>query len=91
MGSCYRILISGKVQGVFFRTKTQTFAKQLGLKGSVKNLSNGQVEIILQGSEKQLDLFLQTLTNNADTYRIDNYKVTKKDTSESFSDFLILY
>ncbi|PCJ84863.1 MAG: hypothetical protein COA54_12720 [Thiotrichaceae bacterium] len=40
-----QIFISGKVQGVFFRDSTRQKANELGLKGGVRNLSGGRVEV----------------------------------------------
>ena len=45
------LIFSGTVQGVFFRAKTKKHADHLGLKGYVKNLSDGTVEIGIVGKE----------------------------------------
>lgn len=50
----YRVIVSGKVQGVGFRAYVSQSAQKQQLKGTVRNLSNGTVEIILQGSEEDL-------------------------------------
>lgn len=44
------VWISGRVQGVFFRHYTQQEARRRGLKGWVKNLPDGRVEAVFQGS-----------------------------------------
>ncbi|PXF60192.1 MAG: acylphosphatase [Deltaproteobacteria bacterium] len=41
--------VSGQVQGVFFRANTRAEAKRLGLKGWVKNLPGGRVELVAEG------------------------------------------
>ncbi len=48
------IIVKGKVQGVYFRDYTQKQARKLGLKGTVRNKSDGSVEIQGQGSPAQL-------------------------------------
>ncbi len=48
------IIVKGKVQGVYFRDYTQRQARKLGLKGTVRNISDGSVEIKGQGSPTQL-------------------------------------
>ena len=48
------LIIYGKVQGVFFRASTKDKAIELGLKGFVRNQPDGTVEVIAEGSEKQL-------------------------------------
>lgn len=47
--SSRRFIVSGKVQGVFFRASTKKEADKLGLKGYAKNLQSGQVEVLAQG------------------------------------------
>ncbi len=50
-----RIIIEGQVQGVSFRFYTEKRGKQLGLKGIVRNLSNGNVEILVEGDADIVD------------------------------------
>ena len=51
------IIITGKVQGVFFRQSAREKAHELGLTGQAKNLENGHVHIIVTGSGEQLAIF----------------------------------
>ena len=53
----FTILVSGKVQGVFFRASTEKMAKKIGLTGFVKNQSDGRVYIEAQGTPEQLEIF----------------------------------
>lgn len=46
------VLISGKVQGVWFRASTKQVAESLGLSGWVRNLSDGRVEAVLKATLK---------------------------------------
>jgi acylphosphatase len=50
MSKQVRIIVEGRVQGVSFRYYTEGKAKELQLKGTVRNLSNGSVEIVARGS-----------------------------------------
>ncbi len=52
------IWVSGKVQGVYFRGSTAKKANKLALSGWVKNLTDGRVEILAQGSQQSLDALL---------------------------------
>lgn len=48
---CRKFLVSGKVQGVFFRASTRREARALGLTGHAINLPDGRVEVLACGSE----------------------------------------
>jgi len=54
----YKILVTGRVQGVGFRWSAVREAKNLGIKGFVKNLSNGSVYIEAEGSREQLNAYV---------------------------------
>ena len=49
-------VISGRVQGIFFRENTKKESVKLGLQGSAMNLSNGTVKVCLRGEINQIDL-----------------------------------
>jgi acylphosphatase len=51
-----RILVHGRVQGVFFRHAAAEEARSLGLRGWVKNLPNGDVEIVAEGPRRELKI-----------------------------------
>jgi len=53
----FDITIKGKVQGVSYRVTTKAVADQLGVKGSVKNESNGDVTIAAEGDKLALEMF----------------------------------
>ena len=48
------LFVHGRVQGVFYRAKTQKKAEGLGLTGWVKNCDDGSVEIHAEGSKEKL-------------------------------------
>jgi acylphosphatase len=49
------VIVKGKVQGVYFRQSTKEKARELNIRGTVKNLPDGSVEIIATGTEQQLE------------------------------------
>lgn len=53
--SAARFLVSGRVQGVWFRAATRERALRLGLAGSAKNLADGRVEVLAIGDEEAID------------------------------------
>jgi acylphosphatase len=48
----YRVLISGRVQGVFFRDTCRRLAEQNGVTGWVRNLPDGRVEAVFEGPDE---------------------------------------
>lgn len=56
-----RFVVSGTVQGVFFRASTRDRALQLGLRGRVRNLPDGRVEVIAAGAAAAIDSLAQWL------------------------------
>lgn len=53
-----RVVVSGTVQGVWFRAHTEKRAKELGLAGFVRNLPDGTVEIVAEGDSGSVDRLL---------------------------------
>ena len=53
--SAARFIVSGKVQGVFFRASTRAQALRIGLRGLARNLADGDVEVIAAGDAQALD------------------------------------
>lgn len=54
-----RLIVTGRVQGVWFRASTRDEAQRLGLIGSVRNLANGGVEIVAAGEDVMVEQFIQ--------------------------------
>jgi acylphosphatase len=57
----WHAIVTGKVQGVGFRATTLHTARRLGLKGIVRNLPDGSVEIYAQGKREDIDQLKQEL------------------------------
>ncbi|MGN6789486.1 MAG: acylphosphatase [Rhodanobacteraceae bacterium] len=53
--TCARFIVTGRVQGVFFRASTRECALRLGLTGHAKNLADGSVEVVASGARKAVD------------------------------------
>ncbi len=49
------VVVSGRVQGVFFRSQTQEKAQQSGVSGWVKNLAEGRVEAVFEGERAKVE------------------------------------
>lgn len=68
----YKFNIAGKVQGVFYRKSIQQMASLAHLKGYVKNLKDGNVEVVVDLYEDQLDEFKQFLQNGSPLSDVKN-------------------
>ena len=59
MSVAAHLYISGRVQGVFFRYETQSKAIELGVKGWVKNLSDGRVKVVVEGDQEAVQKLIE--------------------------------
>lgn len=50
-----RVIVHGRVQGVFFRAECRSEARALGVSGWVRNRADGAVEAVFEGTERQVD------------------------------------
>jgi acylphosphatase len=66
-----RFLVSGVVQGVFYRASTREQARQLGLAGHARNLPDGRVEVIAHGSPEALDALERWLWQGPAAAQVD--------------------
>ncbi len=88
--ACRRFRVSGRVQGVFFRSGTQDRARRLGLTGWVRNLPDGNVELVACGDETKLKQLEEWLWQGPPHARVEN--VTTSDAGDqAFVDFTIAY
>ena len=72
MEVCMVCIISGKVQGVYFRASAKKIAVQLNITGWAKNLSNGNVEIFACGKTSHLESFYDWLQEGPDGAIVQN-------------------
>jgi len=86
----YNITVKGKVQGVFFREKTLKKALELDIKGTVKNLTTGDVYILAQGDNPNIMAFVQWCRIGPEYAKVDEIKIKKSEEKE-YSGFEINY
>lgn len=72
------IIVSGRVQGVGFRWVCMKYATLYHLTGNVRNLEDGNVEIHIQGEEKDLLTFIHTMPNDNRRIRVDHLRITEE-------------
>lgn len=87
--SSARFLVSGKVQGVFFRASARNEAVRLGLHGYARNLSDGRVEVIASGNDEAVSELEQWLWEGPPAARVQEVIRSKHD-GEVQHGFLVL-
>ena len=85
-----RIIVKGRVQGVYFRAFTQKTAKKLAINGTVKNRDNGHVEIIAVGEEQAIEKFIQWCHKGPLLAQVSNVTHTPLPNLIHFTDFTII-
>ena len=85
--------VSGVVQGVFYRHYSAKKAKALGLRGFVKNTSEGRVEVVVEGEENKVNEFISFCKNNPGYSKVENIEIKEEREWKTpcFSDFEIRY
>jgi acylphosphatase len=74
------IIVTGKVQGVFYRQSASEKAQQLGLTGFAENLANGNVRIVITGEEDAIETLYQWCRLGPPKARVESiHKVTIPD------------
>lgn len=84
-----RLRITGQVQGVFFRARSKEQADLLGIKGWVRNLEDGSVEIDAEGSADQLKIFTEWCHHGPPSAIVDHVEA-KEVSEEGQTSFTIL-
>ncbi len=82
-------VISGKVQGVFFRSWIHDQAANLGVKGWVRNIADGKVEVLGQGAEASLEEFKSRLIQGSPLSRVENIECKWIDYDKEHTEFEI--
>ncbi|MFU8856063.1 MAG: acylphosphatase [Deferrisomatales bacterium] len=70
-----RVLVSGRVQGIFFRASTREVARRLGLRGWVRNLPDGGVEAVFEGERGLVEEAVAWCRAGPDGARVDHCDV----------------
>ena len=85
------LLVSGKVQGVFFRQALKVVAKKNDVFGWVRNLTDKRVEAILEGDSQSVNLVIKWVRIGSANSRVDNVEITNEEFKNEFSTFEVLY
>lgn len=72
-----KLLISGRVQGVYFRAFIKENADRLGLKGYAKNLNDRRVEAVFQGNPAEVNEIIELCKKGPDMSHVENIEIVK--------------
>ncbi len=84
------LFIYGNVTGVFFRANTQDKAISLGLNGFIKNIEQGKVEAVFEGSKSSIKEIIKFCKNPGFT-NINKVEVKEESYKGEFNNFEIVY
>jgi acylphosphatase len=84
----YTVHFAGRVQGVGFRYNTLSIARRYDITGYVRNCPDGQVELVAEGSPRELDEFLREVRDQFSS-NIRNERCDEHDASGEFAGFEI--
>ena len=85
------VIISGRVQGVFFRAETQQEAIRLGVCGWVRNRADGTVEAVFEGDARSVEKAIEWCHQGSPMARVTDVRVQQQAYTGEFDDFSIAY
>jgi acylphosphatase len=86
-----RVLVRGKVQGVYFRFNMQQVAMKNSVVGWVRNLPDGNVEALLEGKKEDVNQVVQWSKIRPENARVDEVKMDYGQYTGKYKDFIIRY
>ena len=90
MKKAVRLVIIGTVQGVFFRNFIKEQADKLGIRGFVRNLDDGNVEVIAEGNMQDVESLVEICRKGPKFANIRELKVEEKKYSGEIKDFRVI-
>jgi len=90
MKKAVRLYIEGSVQGVFFRQFIQENAERQNLRGFVRNLEDGRVEVFIEGDNDNVDRMIELCKQGPKHSQIRNVEV-REEKFQDFKEFKILH
>jgi acylphosphatase len=85
-----RIVVRGRVQGVWFRESTKEAATALGLTGTVRNLASGEVEIIAEGPRNRLEALAVWARRGPDLADVEGIDVDYSEATGRHAEFRVV-
>ncbi|MBN2518728.1 MAG: acylphosphatase [Candidatus Altiarchaeota archaeon] len=85
------VFVSGKVQGVFFRSTTKDVALKSGVNGWVRNLEDGRVEVLLEGEKVKVKKVVDWLYHGPPESAVSLVDVEWEEYTGQYNTFFITY
>jgi len=83
-----RVIVSGRVQGVFFRDTVSGDARARGLAGSVANLDDGRVEAVFEGEPEDVEALIELCRRGPERAAVEDVEVLEEE-PEGLDDFRV--
>ncbi len=80
-------IVTGRVQGVYFRAHTRREAQRFGLSGYARNRADGRVEVVAEGGRAALDQLLAWLQRGSPDARVENVAPSWERATGEFAGF----
>jgi acylphosphatase len=91
MKKAIHMIIKGRVQGVGFRWFAVDNARKMNVTGYVKNLLSGDVEVVAEGDEAQLDAFYALISKGPPFSHVTDVGLKDREVSGEFKEFYVEY
>ncbi|RJP31791.1 MAG: acylphosphatase [Actinobacteria bacterium] len=85
------VLVSGRVQGVYYRSYAVDQAILLGVTGWVRNIQGGRVEAVFEGEEDAVEKMLAWCWEGSPSSRVSAVEVEREEPTGEFTDFSVAY
>lgn len=91
MKSKVQVIISGRVQGVWFRANTKNKAEQLGITGWVRNTDDGKVEALFEGEDDNIKEMIEWCKHGPTMAKVTDVRVKRNPDQDECNSFSIKY
>lgn len=88
--SACKIIVNGTVQGIFFKNFTKEHAEKLKLRGFVRDLETGEIEVFVEGEKDNIAKLIEILKQGPQYSQIRNIKTEERKWSGDLKEFKIL-
>ena len=83
------LVVTGRVQGVFYRASAQQEARRLGLSGEIRNSPGGEVEAVVEGEKAAIDEFIAWCRRGPPSAEVEDVRVRWSEPRGEFRTFRV--